>query len=162
MYKALIVDDEQMIRMGIKEGIAWENLGVGEVYTAASAREALRIIEEKHPELMITDISMSEMTGLDLIREIRRRKLDMRILVLTGYDSFNFARQCLRMQVQNFLLKPVDEDELSDNIRQQVEYLEQARRQAELDQSQKRAEGTRQQAELERVMYRFISSEDGI
>ena len=88
MYKALIVDDEQMIRMGIKEGIAWENLGVGEVYTAASAREALRIIEEKHPELMITDISMSEMTGLDLIREIRRRKLDMRILVLTGYDSF--------------------------------------------------------------------------
>ncbi|HIQ95460.1 MAG TPA: response regulator [Candidatus Limivivens merdigallinarum] len=161
MYKALIVDDEQMIRMGIKEGIEWENLGVGEVYTAASAREALRIIEEKHPELMITDISMSEMTGLDLIREIRRRKLDMRILVLTGYDSFNFARQCLRMQVQNFLLKPVDEDELSDNIRQQVEYLEQARRQAELDQSQKRAEGTRQQAELERVMYRFISSEDG-
>ena len=76
--------------------------------------------------------------------------------------AFNFARQCLRMQVQNFLLKPVDEDELSDNIRQQVEYLEQARRQAELDQSQKRAEGTRQQAELERVMYRFISSEDGI
>lgn len=159
MYKALIVDDEQMIRMGIKEGLDWKKLGVGEVFTAASAREAIRIIEEKTPELMITDISMSEMTGLDLIREIRNQKLNMRILVLTGYDSFSYARQCLRMQVQNFLLKPVDEEELSDNIRQQVEYLDQARRQEKLDQSQKRAEGSRQQAELEQAMNRLISRE---
>lgn len=161
MYKVLIVDDEQMIRMGIKEGLDWKKLGVGEVYTAASAREAIQIIEDEQPELMITDISMSEMTGLDLIREIRKRQLNMRILVLTGYDSFSYARQCLRMQVQNFLLKPVDEEELSENIRQQVEYLDEARRQEELDQSQMRAEGSRQQAELERVMYRFISRESG-
>ena len=161
MYKVLIVDDEQMIRMGIKEGLDWKKLGVGEVYTAASAREAIQIIEDEQPELMITDISMSEMTGLDLIREIRKRQLNMRILVLTGYDSFSYARQCLRMQVQNFLLKPVDEEELTENIRQQVEYLNEARRQEELDQSQKRTEGSRQQAELERVMWRFISRESG-
>lgn len=159
MYKALIVDDEQMIRMGIKEGIDWKKLGISETYTAASASEALKIIEENKPEIMITDISMSEMTGLDLIREIRRRGINMRILVLTGYDSFSYARQCLRMQVQNFLLKPVDEEELSDNIRQQAEYLDEVRRREELDQSKKRAEGSRQQAELERVMYRFISRE---
>lgn len=159
MYKVLIVDDEQMIRMGIKEGLDWKKLGVGEVYTAACAREAIRVIETHKPELMITDISMSEMTGLDLIREIRNRELNMRILVLTGYDSFSYARQCLRMQVQNFLLKPVDEEELSENIRQQVEYLDETRRQEELDQSQMRAEGSRQQAELERVMQRFISRE---
>lgn len=160
MYKALIVDDEHMIRMGIKEGIDWKKLGISETYTAASASEALRIIEKNKPELMITDISMSEMTGLDLIREIRRREIEMRILVLTGYDSFSYARQCLRMQVQNFLLKPVDEEELTDNIRQQVEYLDDVRRRKELDQSKKRAEGSRQQAELERVMYRFISREN--
>lgn len=159
MYKVLIVDDEQMIRMGIKEGIDWKKLGIDEAFTAASAREAIQIIEEEQPELMITDISMSEMTGLDLIREIRKRQLNMRILVLTGYDSFSYARQCLRMQVQNFLLKPVDEEELTENIRQQVEYLNEARRQEELDQSQKRTEGSRQQAELERVMHRFISRE---
>lgn len=75
MYKALIVDDEQMIRMGIREGIDWNKLGISEAYTAASASEALRIIETEKPELMITDISMSEMTGLDLIREIRRREI---------------------------------------------------------------------------------------
>lgn len=161
MYKALIVDDEQMIRMGIKEGMDWKALGIGEVYTAASAREAIQIIEEEKPEVMITDISMSEMTGLDLIREIRNKELNMRILVLTGYDSFSFARQCLKMQVQNFLLKPVDEEELSDNIRQQVEYLDKMHRQAELDQKQKRTEGSRQQAELEKVMIRFVSGENG-
>lgn len=160
MYKMLIVDDEQMICMGIKEGLDWIKLGIEEVYTAASAREAIRIIEDKKPELMITDISMTEMTGLDLIREIRKRRLNMRIIVLTGYDSFSYARQCLRMQVQNFLLKPVDEEELSENIRQQVEYLEETRRREELNQSKKRAEGSRQQAELERVMFRFISREN--
>lgn len=159
MYKVLIVDDEQMIRMGIKEGIDWKKLGIDDAFTAASAREAIQIIEEEQPELMITDISMTEMTGLDLIREIRKRQLNMRILVLTGYDSFSYARQCLRMQVQNFLLKPVDEEELTENIRQQVDYLNEARRQEELDQSQKRTEGSRQQAELERVIWRFISRE---
>ena len=161
MYKVLIVDVEQMIRMGIKEGIDWKKLGIDDAFTAASAREAIQIIEEEQPELMITDISMTEMTGLDLIREIRKRQLNMRILVLTGYDSFSYARQCLRMQVQNFLLKPVDEEELTENIRQQVDYLNEARRQEELDQSQKRTEGSRQQAELERVIWRFISRESG-
>lgn len=68
MYKILVVDDEKMIRMGIKKVIDWESLGIQEVFTAASAREALEIIEEYEPEIMITDIQMSEMTGLQLIK----------------------------------------------------------------------------------------------
>ena len=53
MYKALVVDDEKMIRMGIKGGIPWKEIGIGEVYTAASAREALLLIEEHRPEILL-------------------------------------------------------------------------------------------------------------
>ena len=124
MYKILIVDDEKMIRMGIKKVIDWEALGICEVFTASSAREALEIIEEYEPEIMITDIQMSEMTGLQLIEAARKRQPRLRVLVLTGYDSFEYARQSLRLQVQDLFLKPVDEEVLSKAVKAQVEYLE--------------------------------------
>lgn len=154
MYKLLVVDDEKMIRMGMKNGIDWEDVGIGEVYTAASAREAMKVIEEEHPQIMITDISMTEMTGLDLIGMIRNEKKDkdMRIIVLTGYDRFDYARQCLRLRVQNFLLKPIDEEELKKSVRDQVERLEEIRIQNELSQKRMRAEGTRRQMEMEQFM----------
>lgn len=152
MYKVLVVDDEKMIRMGIKCGIPWGEIGVSQVYTAASAKEALAVIEEHHPEIMLTDISMTEMTGLDLIGKIRSENQEMRILVLTGYDRFDYARQCLQMRVQNFLLKPIDEEELTNNIRQQIEELERERMDRERDRMERRTEGTKQQMELEQCM----------
>ena len=90
MYRVLIVDDEKMIRMGIRKVIQWEKLGVEQVFTAASAREALQILEEQGPQIMITDIQMSEMSGLELIEEARKRQPELRVLVLTGYDSFEY------------------------------------------------------------------------
>ena len=95
MYKLLIVDDEKMIRMGIKSGIDWPSLGIKEVFTAASAKEALDVIKNEEPQIMLTDISMREMSGLTLIDRIRRDKTeeDIRILVLTGYDRFEYARR---------------------------------------------------------------------
>ena len=152
MYKALVVDDEKMIRMGIKGGIPWKEIGIGEVYTAASAREALLLIEEHRPEILLTDISMTEMTGLSLIEQIRKENEEMRILVLTGYDRFDYARQCLQMRVQNFLLKPIDEEELTATIKEQVDILESLRVSREENSRQRRTEGARQQMELERYM----------
>ena len=73
MYKVLIVDDEKMIRMGMKKVLPWDELGVGEVYTAATGKEALEILDEQHPEILITDIQMTEMTGLELIEEAKKR-----------------------------------------------------------------------------------------
>ena len=67
MYKILIVDDERMIRLGIERTIDWKNLNIGEVYTASSAREAMEMINQHKPDILITDISMTEMSGLDLV-----------------------------------------------------------------------------------------------
>ena len=75
MYKVLIVDDEKMIRMGIKNIIPWNAIGFQEVFAAASGNEALKIIEEHMPDVMITDIQMTEMTGLQLIEQVKPLKV---------------------------------------------------------------------------------------
>ncbi len=152
MYKVLIVDDEKMIRMGIKKVIQWEKLGVGQVFTAASAREALQILEEQGPQIMITDIQMSEMSGLELIEEARKRQPELRVLVLTGYDSFEYARQSLRLKVQDFFLKPVDETDLSNAIEGQIHFLECKKAEAKSSLLVQRTRGLAEQIRLEAQM----------
>ena len=117
MYKILIVDDERMIRLGIERTIQWEKLKIGQVFTAASAQQAIHIIQENRPDIMITDINMTEMSGLDLIGELKDNDQEMRIIILTGYERFEYARKALQLQVHDFLLKPIDEEELSESIR---------------------------------------------
>lgn len=158
MYKVLIVDDERMIRMGIKNGIDWESLGIEEVFTAASAMEALEIIEKEHPQIMLTDISMAEMSGLTLMEKVRDMYSveEMRIVVLTGYDRFDYARQCLQMNIQNFLLKPVDEEELKSNIKEQIEVLEEIRIKREQDEAYLRTEGAKRQTAMENFMRKLV------
>ena len=152
MYRVLIVDDEKMIRMGIRKVIQWEKLGVEQVFTAASAREALQILEEQGPQIMITDIQMSEMSGLELIEEARKRQPELRVLVLTGYDSFEYARQSLRLKVQDFFLKPVDETDLSDAIEGQIRSLERKKAEAQSSLLAQRTRGVAEQMRLEAQM----------
>lgn len=156
MYRLLIVDDEKMIRMGIKNGIDWKSIGVDEAYAAASGHEALEMIEKHNPQIMLTDISMTEMTGLDLIEQVRKKDAKMRILVLTGHDRFDYAQKCLKMQVQDFLIKPIDEVELTNIVRKQIEELETLKNKKNLAEKMKRAEGARQQIELEQFMRDLI------
>ncbi len=159
-YKILIVDDEKMIRMGIRNAMPWEQMQIAEVYTASSAGEAEELIREHQPEIMITDISMTEMSGLELVEQIRGEKNDMRVIVLTGYDRFDYARQALQLQVHDFLLKPIDEMELKKSILAQVEWLEIRRiRQADSI-TVSRAQGVRQQMELEEFMRSLVMGKE--
>lgn len=164
MYKLLIVDDEKMIRMGIKNGIDWNSLGIEKVFVAASADEAMSVVEKEDPQLLLTDISMREVSGLTLIEKIRSKKNeeDMRILVLTGYDRFDYARECVKLGVQNFLLKPVDEEELVKSVREQIEALDRVKLQKEKERASLRAKGAKQQAAMEYFMRDLIHQRVGL
>ena len=157
MYKVLIVDDEKMIRMGMKKVIPWEKLGIGEVYTAASAVEALEILEKEKPQIMITDIQMNGMTGLELIEKSRYIVPKLRVIVLTGYDNFEYARQSLRLQVQDFFLKPIEEENLSRVLKEQVEYLKKAEEEKRNFRLHQRTQGTAEQMELEKCIRGIIN-----
>lgn len=156
MYKLLIVDDEKMIRMGMKAVLPWGSLGISEVFTAASGIEALDIIKEQRPEIMITDIQMTEMTGLQLIETAREVVPELRVIVLTGYDNFEYARQSLRLSVQEFFLKPIEEDDLEEAVQKQVAYLDEQKIEEKNLNLIQRTQGLAQQTELEHYMRNLI------
>ena len=156
MYKVLIVDDEKMIRMGMKKVLPWQELKIEEVYTAASGKEALGILEEYHPQIMISDIQMTEMTGLELIEKAKEKVPDLRVIVLTGYDNFEYARQSLRLEVQDFFLKPIDEEDLAEAVKKQVDYLDEQKQAEKTQPEQVRTQGFEQQNRLEHYLRSLV------
>ena len=110
MYKVLIVDDEPLIREGLSTLINWQEFGFEVVHAAKDGQEALQSYEKYHPDLLIVDIRMPGMDGLHLIETIRQRKWDPKLLILSGYADFEYAKQAIRSNVEGYILKPVDED----------------------------------------------------
>lgn len=153
MYKSLIVDDENIIRIGIQTVIPWKELDVDEVFSASNGFDALKIIESEKPDILITDINMSEMTGLELIEKAKKLHPEMRIIVMTGYDYFEYAHRCIKMRVNDFFLKPVNEDELQKSIQKQISCIVEERQKK----ITRRSEGTTEQYSLEAHMRDLIS-----
>ncbi len=112
MYCVLIVDDESIIRRGLRCMIPWPSLGFSEVLEAASSEAALRICEETRVDLIVTDICMPGMDGLEMTRRLLALQPEIRIVVLTGYDNFQYAQRCCALGVKHLLIKPVDESSL--------------------------------------------------
>lgn len=113
MFTVMIVDDEPKLRLGLQSLIPWQELGYEIMGTAANGNEALRVGEEQIPDVMLVDIRMPGMDGLQLLQEIRRRGWDTHAVVLSGYADFEYAREALQYGVEGYLLKPVNKEELS-------------------------------------------------
>lgn len=156
MYKLLIVDDEKMIRNGIKTILPWEKIGVDTVFTAASASEAIAIIEQEQPDIMLTDICMTEVSGLELIEQINKANSKIKIIVLTGYDNFEYVQKCCRMQVEDFFLKPADEEELTQAIRKIVLKLDEEKDEVKNQILISRTIGMSEQVKLESGMRNLV------
>ncbi len=124
MYKVLIVDDELIIRNGLYSLIPWAKLGIEHVYTASCAQEALEIARETRPDIMLTDICMPEMDGLEMTRLMFEILPKLRVIVLTGYDDFKYAQKSCSLGVKDFILKPVDEGNLIKCIELQLTHLQ--------------------------------------
>lgn len=110
--KLLIVDDEVIIRTGLSTVIKWEELGYELLTPAASGEEALERLPAEQPEIILTDIQMTGMTGLELAGEVRRQLPDSEVIILTGYDQFSYAQQAIREGAGDYLLKTSRPDEI--------------------------------------------------
>ncbi len=159
MYKALIVDDEMMIRNGIHKVIPWQALGVEEVYEAGSGEQALDIIANEKPDILITDINMNGMNGLDLIEATRKVQPDTKVFVLTGYDDFNYAQRSLRLNVVDFFLKPMDEEVLALAIGDAVASMKQTSSEQKKKNRANLGQSLRNQLALEQLMRKMIIGE---
>lgn len=112
MRKVLLVDDEYYFRQALKATIPWEANGFVVCGEARDGEEALAQLEALAPDIALVDITMPVMDGLAFARAVRERQFPIRLIILTGHSEFDYARQAVSLGVGNYLLKPVDDDEL--------------------------------------------------
>ena len=112
MVKLLICDDEVKICRLIKNLINWEELGAEVVGMAYDGLTAMRIADEEKPDIIITDIRMPGMDGLDMIRRIREQKMNTDFIIISGYRQFDYAQKAIRYGVEDYIVKPINEKEL--------------------------------------------------
>lgn len=116
MNRVLVVEDEEMIRKGIVLTVDWKALDCEVAGEAANGEEGLAAAERLKPDIIITDLKMPKMDGIAMLTELRKRGCTSKVIILTAYNSFSYARSALRLGAVDFLLKPYHDGELEEAI----------------------------------------------
>ncbi|HFG0136153.1 TPA: response regulator [Streptococcus pyogenes] len=124
MYKVLLVDDEYMILQGLTMIIDWQALGFDVVSIARSGQEALAYLTQYPVDVMISDVTMPGMTGLDLIEAAKTNHPQLQTLILSGYQEFSYVQKAMELETKGYLLKPVDKAELQAKMKQFKDWLD--------------------------------------
>ena len=112
----MIADDEENIRAGLKCIMDWEDLGFSVLYEAENGEEALDIISMDAPEVVVMDINMPRIQGIEVIKKAREAGYMGKFIILSGYSDFKYAQSAIKYGVTNYLTKPIDEDELQKTL----------------------------------------------
>lgn len=111
-YTILLVDDESAVREGIRSRTPWEEYNFRVVGEAGNGIEALELVEELNPDVVLTDIRMPYLDGMELIQQIRVSHPATTLVILSGYDEFTYAQQAMHYDVIEYVLKPVSVEDL--------------------------------------------------
>ncbi|WP_127498403.1 response regulator transcription factor [Paenibacillus glycanilyticus] len=125
MRQLLIVDDQSILADDLADMLPWEEAGVDVVHKAYSGPEAIGLLHEHAIDVVITDIRMPGMTGLELIQEIKQNWKHTKCILLSGYSDFEYTKQALKLKSSDYLLKPASDDELLTSVRRAIKELEQ-------------------------------------
>lgn len=123
MYNVLIIDDEPMIREGLSSIVNWNELGCTVCATAENAEDGAEKIKLLRPDIIITDIKMDNMSGLDMLYEMHEYTLNSQIIIITGYRNFDYAATAIELGVSSFLLKPLKLPKLEQAITKATDSL---------------------------------------
>lgn len=116
MYRAVVIDDEPIIVTGLTKLVPWEKYGCEIAGTASDGLEGLSLIREIKPDIVISDIYMPKMNGLDMVAALKSEFEDMELTILTGYRDFDLAQQAIKLGVARFILKPSNMEELEEAL----------------------------------------------
>ena len=123
MFKIIFVDDEFLVLEGLKRIIDWNEFDIEIAGTAQSAIEGLNLIKQKNPDIVITDIRMRGMDGLDMIRHAYDGGYSGYTIILSGHQDFEYARRAIESRVYRYLLKPIDVKEMKETVKKIVDEL---------------------------------------
>jgi two-component system, response regulator YesN len=127
MLRLLVVDDENLDREGLMEQLDWGQYGISEIRSARTGMEAIRVMENFEPHILITDIQMPVMSGLELAERSKMLFPNIKVIFISGYDKFEYAQEAVKLNAYRYLLKPVDTDELINMVVDLVDNIDQER-----------------------------------
>ncbi len=156
MWKVLIADDEPKIRQGLKSTLENFDLPLTVCAEAKNGLEALEKTKELKPDILLVDICMPKLSGISFLEEIKKLKFDGRMIVISGFNEFSYAKQAIRLGVSFYLLKPIAEEELKDALEETIRELEKSHK------SRKFMELMRQQIQQNRNYLRDIFFNDWV
>lgn len=131
MIKVFLVEDEKIIRKSIKNNVKWEENGFEFAGEAPDGEMALPMIEKLHPDIVITDIKMPFMDGLELSDILKKKMPKIQIIILSGYGEFDYAKEAIKIGVTDYLTKPVTGEQLLEALNKVKQKLDKKKRQEE-------------------------------
>ena len=112
MNKVMLVDDEKLIIEGLLNILDWEELDLKVTKTSSNGKDAIEKFTEDPVDIIISDINMPKLNGLELLKRIKSINDKTRFIIISGYDEFSYAKEAIKYGADNYILKPIDEDEL--------------------------------------------------
>lgn len=159
-HNVLIVDDEQLIRQGLRARIEYLGIDVDEIFEAENGLMALRLQEDHPIDVVITDIRMPDMDGLELIQEMQKKNNQIKFVVLSGYAEFSYAETAIRLGVKAYLLKPVSNDDLKAAFDKAYKEMEQTASVRQEVQMKKRMDQEKRVYQQEKALNALFSSQE--
>ena len=127
MITAVIVEDEKVIRDGLKKHVPWESLGISEVYTASQAEEAIDLCKKVKLDIVVSDIRMPGMNGIELCRKIREEQAECKVIFVTGFSDKEYLKAAIALQAVSYVEKPVNIKEISVALSNAVDQIKKSR-----------------------------------
>ena len=160
MIKVFLVEDEIVMREGIKNNIDWQSEGLEFVGEASDGELAYPLIKQSKPDILITDIHMPFMDGLELSRLVKKELPDIKIVILSGYDEFEYAKEAISIGVTDYLVKPVTGAKLLEAVKEIAAKLEEENRQKEYLLTFEKESQENRQLERLKLFERLISGRE--
>ncbi|MFB8373998.1 response regulator transcription factor [Paenibacillus taichungensis] len=123
MYKAALVDDENYDLVGMRELIPWDELNIEIAFMGNKPLAALHYLQNHDVDILVTDIKMPVMSGLELARMALQKQPELKIIFISGYEDFDYAKQAIHLKADGYILKPVDDDEIKTTLQKIVHVL---------------------------------------
>ncbi|NLW15190.1 MAG: response regulator transcription factor [Erysipelothrix sp.] len=133
MYKVLLIDDEYMILKGLEKLIDWNDLGLELVGAVSNGQEAYNFVQDHHIDIVVTDVNMPVMDGIEFVKKTKDEDLNFYIILLSGYQEFEYVKQGIQLGVENFIQKPIDKEILRQSLINIVVKLDEEKNKLESD-----------------------------
>ncbi|MCD7036352.1 response regulator [Metabacillus sp. GX 13764] len=152
MYTLFIADDEKIVIDGLTQAIDWNKHEINIVGTALNGSCALSQIKDKHPDIVLADIRMPGLSGLELIREAKKENLNTEFIIISGYSEFSYAKEALELEAVDYLVKPIEAGDIVYSVKKAIGKLEKRRDNKQLDLKLARYERESEKQKLQEIM----------